>query len=166
MTIRSLSDRVAIVAMGCARFGEWFDKGADHLIIEAVTGIEANGPINVGAVDAFWLGTYVSGISGLTLSRPLRLRGKPVTRVENMCATGSDALRNACFAVASGAVDIAMAGLSAHPGRRDPRSPVGPRQLQPAGPSLPVRVRRSCERLPARHDSGGVEEPRERCVES
>ena len=48
-------------------------------------------------------------MSGITLARPLQLTGKPVTRVENYCATGSEALRNASYAVASGAYDIAMA---------------------------------------------------------
>ncbi len=51
----------------------------------------------------------VSGSSGLTLSRALQLDYKPVTRVENYCATGSEAFRNACYAVASGAYDVAMA---------------------------------------------------------
>ena len=60
-------------------------------------------------VDAYWVGTMGSGISGLTLSRPLRIDYKPVTRLENMCATGSESFRNACYAVASGAFDIAMA---------------------------------------------------------
>ena len=50
-----------------------------------------------------------SGLSGLTLSRPLKIDYKPVTRVENFCATGSEAFRNACYAVASGAYDMAMA---------------------------------------------------------
>jgi acetyl-CoA C-acetyltransferase len=50
-----------------------------------------------------------SGQSGLVLSRPLRLDYKPVTRVENFCATGSEAFRNACYAVASGAYDRVMA---------------------------------------------------------
>ena len=50
-----------------------------------------------------------SGVCGVTLSRPLKLDYKPVTRVENYCATGSEAFRNACYAVASGAYDIAMA---------------------------------------------------------
>jgi acetyl-CoA C-acetyltransferase len=45
----------------------------------------------------------------MVLAKPLRLEGKPVTRVENMCATGSEALRQAAYAVASGAYDIAMA---------------------------------------------------------
>ena len=63
----------------------------------------------MGDIDAFWLGTMGSGVSGLSLSRPLRLPYKPVTRLENMCATGSESLRNACYAVASGAYDCAMA---------------------------------------------------------
>jgi acetyl-CoA C-acetyltransferase len=50
-----------------------------------------------------------SGISGLTLSRPLKIDYKPVSRLENMCATGSEAFRNACYAVASGAYDLVMA---------------------------------------------------------
>ena len=50
-----------------------------------------------------------SGLSGLTLSRPLKIDHKPVTHVENFCATGSEAFRNACYAVASGAYDMAMA---------------------------------------------------------
>ena len=48
-------------------------------------------------------------LSGLTLSRPLKLDYRPVSRVENFCATGSDAFRNACYAVASGAYDVVMA---------------------------------------------------------
>jgi acetyl-CoA C-acetyltransferase len=51
----------------------------------------------------------MSGNSGMVLSRPLQLQNKPVTRVENFCATGSEALRGAAYAVASGAYDIAMA---------------------------------------------------------
>src|SRR5439155_1454632 len=56
----------------------------------------------------YWLGTASSGSSGLGLSKPLELEGKPVTRVENFCATGSDALRQSAYAVASGAYDVAM----------------------------------------------------------
>ena len=48
-------------------------------------------------------------MSGMLLAKPLQLEGKPVTRVENFCATGSEALRQAAYAVASGAYDLAMA---------------------------------------------------------
>ena len=65
--------------------------------------------LELADIDAFWLGTMTSGVCGTTLSRPLKIDYKPVTRVENYCATGSEAFRNACYAVASGAYDTAMA---------------------------------------------------------
>src|SRR3546814_13131992 len=39
----------------------------------------------------------------------LRLDGIHVTRLDSMCATGTESLRAAAYAVASGAVDIALA---------------------------------------------------------
>jgi acetyl-CoA C-acetyltransferase len=109
MGSHGIRDRVAIVAMGCTKFAEHWDKGVDELLVEA-TG-EAFGALGMGPqdMDAYWLGTAQSGMSGMVLAKPLRLEGKPVTRVENMCATGSEALRQAAYAVASGAYDIAMA---------------------------------------------------------
>jgi acetyl-CoA C-acetyltransferase len=104
-----IRDRVAIVAMGCTRFAEHFDKGTDDLLIEATDEAFAGAGITKADVDAYWLGTAQSGMSGITLARPLKLEGKPVTRVENYCATGSEALRQASYAVASGAYDVAMA---------------------------------------------------------
>jgi acetyl-CoA C-acetyltransferase len=109
MSSRGICDRVAIVGMGCTPFGEHWDKSADDLLIDAAYDAGASAGIDVRDVDAFWLGTYMSGVAGLSLSRPLRLTGKPVTHVENMCATGSEALRAACYAVACGAYDTAMA---------------------------------------------------------
>src|SRR2546421_9560622 len=109
MGSHGIKDRVAIVGMGCTPFGEHWDKGADDLLVDSATAAFASAGVNKDDVDAYWLGTMGSGISGLTLSRPLKLDYKPVTRLENMCATGSEAFRNACYAVASGAVDTAMA---------------------------------------------------------
>jgi acetyl-CoA C-acetyltransferase len=105
----SIRDRVAIVGMACTDFGEHWDKGVDDLLIESSTGAMESAGLTRDDVEAYWFGTKGSGDSGLTLSRALRLENKPVTRLENMCATGSDALRNACYAVASGAFDVAMA---------------------------------------------------------
>jgi acetyl-CoA C-acetyltransferase len=105
----SICDRVAIVGMACTEFGEHWDQGVDDLLIESSTGALASAGITRDDVEAYWFGTKGSGDSGLTLSRALRLENKPVSRLENMCATGSDALRNACYAVASGAYDVAMA---------------------------------------------------------
>jgi acetyl-CoA C-acetyltransferase len=109
MASHGIRDRVAVVGMGCTTFGEHWDKGADDLLVDAVNDALTSAGIEQPAVDAYWVGTMGSGISGLTLSRPLRIDYKPVTRVENMCATGSESFRNACYAVASGAFDVAMA---------------------------------------------------------
>ena len=109
MGSHGIKDRVAIIGMGCTAFGEHWGKSADDLLVEAATAASASSGIGLGDIDAFWLGTMGSGVSGLMLSRPLRLPYKPVTRLENMCATGSESLRNACYAVASGAYDSAMA---------------------------------------------------------
>lgn len=109
MTSHGIRDKVAIVGMGCTAFGERWGMGADDLLVEAAQSASSSAGVDVGDIDAFWLGTFGSGISGLTLSAPLRLDYKPVSRLENMCATGSEAFRNACYAVASGAVDTAMA---------------------------------------------------------
>ncbi|HEX5096967.1 MAG TPA: acetyl-CoA acetyltransferase [Acidimicrobiia bacterium] len=109
MASHGIRDRVAIVGMGCTVFGEHWDKSADDLLVDAVTDALASANVDQAQIDAYWLGTMGSGISGLTLSRPLRVDYKPVTRVENMCATGSESFRNACYAVASGAFDMVMA---------------------------------------------------------
>jgi acetyl-CoA C-acetyltransferase len=109
MGSHGIRDRVAIIGMGCTSFGEHWDKSADDLLVESATAATASAGIGLDDIDAFWVGTMGSGTSGLTLSKPLRLPYKPVTRLENMCATGSESLRNACYAVASGAYDVAMA---------------------------------------------------------
>ncbi|MGH9039198.1 MAG: acetyl-CoA acetyltransferase, partial [Acidimicrobiia bacterium] len=108
MASRGIRDRVAIVGMGCTKFGEHWDKSVDDMLVDATNDTIASAGMALDDIDAFWLGTIASGLSGLTLSRPLRIQ-KPVTHVENYCATGSEALRNACYAVASGAYDVVMA---------------------------------------------------------
>jgi len=109
MASNGIRDRVAIVGMGCTPFGEHWDRGVNDLLVDASKDALASAGIELKTVDAFWLGTLFSGQSGLTLSRPLKIDYKPVSRLENYCATGSEAFRNACYAVASGAYDVAMA---------------------------------------------------------
>jgi acetyl-CoA C-acetyltransferase len=109
MASKGIKDMVAIVGMGCTPFGEHWDKGPDDLVIESTTEAFAAAGIAKEDVDAFWLGTAMGAASGLTLARPLQLLGKPVTHVINHCATGSESIRGAAYAVASGAYDIAMA---------------------------------------------------------
>jgi acetyl-CoA C-acetyltransferase len=110
MASHGIRDKVAIVGMGCTAFGEHWDRSTDDLLVDATEECFAGTPaLSKDDVDAYWLGTMNSGQSGMVLSKPLGLDYKPVTRVENFCATGSEAFRNACYAVASGAYDRVMA---------------------------------------------------------
>ncbi len=109
MGSRGIKDQVAIVGMGCTEFGEHFDRSIEDMIIEAAHAAYDSAGVAQDDVDAFWFGTLGSGTSGLTISKPLKIDYKPVTRVENMCATGSEAFRNAAYAVASGAFDMVVA---------------------------------------------------------
>lgn len=110
MSSNGIRDKVAIVAMGCTRFGERWESSADDLLVEAMDDCFAgNAKLDRADIDAYWLGTLGTGQSGLTASKPLGLQNTPVTRVENYCASGSEAFRNACYGVASGAYDRVVA---------------------------------------------------------
>lgn len=108
MSSNGICDRVAIVGMGCTAFGEHWDRSTGDMLIESSGEAVKSAGITLDDVDAFWLGT-MGNLSGLTLSDPLKLQYKPVTRVENFCASGSESIRNAAYAVASGAYDCVMA---------------------------------------------------------
>jgi len=108
-----IKDKVAIIGMGCTRFGERWDMGAEELMVEAFEECIADAGIEKKEIDAAWLGTCMEEISvgktAMPLSTTLRLPMIPVTRVENYCATGTEAFRGACYGVASGAYDICLA---------------------------------------------------------
>src|SRR5579859_2964928 len=113
MTVRGIRDRVAILGMGCARFGERWDKDADQLMVEAFDEALLDSGIDVSQIDAAWLAVAFDAVnigpSGIPLAIALRLPNIGVTKVENYCASGTESFRGAVYAVASGAADIALA---------------------------------------------------------
>ena len=108
-----IKDKVAIIGMGCTRFGERWDVGAEELMVEAFTECLEDAGVDRNEIQAAWLGTCIEeinvGKSGLPLSTTLRLPLIPVTRTENFCASGTESFRGAVYAVASGAYDICLA---------------------------------------------------------
>ncbi|MCP4115657.1 MAG: acetyl-CoA acetyltransferase [Desulfobacteraceae bacterium] len=110
---KGIKDKVAIIGMGCTQFGERWDVGAEELMVEAFQECIKDAGIEKKDIGAAWFGTCFDegsvGKSGVPLAVTLRLPFIPVTRVENYCATGSEAFRGACYAVASGAYDICLA---------------------------------------------------------
>lgn len=109
----TIKDEVAIVGMGCIKFGELWDKSWEDMVVEAA--VEAYDDAGMSPaeaceqIEAAWIGTIFAGVSGTLLADTLKLDGKPITRIENHCATPMDAFRNACFAVAAGIYDVVLA---------------------------------------------------------
>jgi acetyl-CoA C-acetyltransferase len=108
-----IRDKVVVLGMGCTKFGERWDVGAEELMVEAFSEALEDAGIGREEIQAAWFGTCFESInvgkSALPLSLTLRLPKIPVTRVENFCATGTEAFRGATYAIASGAYDITLA---------------------------------------------------------
>lgn len=110
--MESIKDKVAIIGMGCTKFGELWNKGLEDLVIEAAYEAYEDAGIEPKDIQccSFGSGTApVTGIAGGNIADSLKLRNIPIIRNENWCVTGHAALWVACLAVASGVCDIAMA---------------------------------------------------------
>src|SRR5215471_5935377 len=107
-----MKDRVAVIGVGCTKFGERYDRSYEELICDAAFAAYDDAGIDPAAIEAAYLGTYIPGPGGgksaVSLGDALRLYGRPITRVENYCATGTDAFRNACITVAAGVHDVVL----------------------------------------------------------
>src|SRR3972149_6625799 len=107
-----MKDQVAVIGAGCTKFGDLFELGYEDLICEAAFEAYDDARIDPKEIGAAYLGTYMPGAAGgksaVSLGDALRLYDRPITRVENYCATGTDAFRNACLAIASGTYDIVL----------------------------------------------------------
>ena len=108
-----IKDKVAILGMGCSKFGERWDTSPDDLMVEAYIEALDDAGIEPNQLDAAWFSHHIddigAGKGGTPMSIALRLPNISVTRVENYCASGSEAFRGAVYAVAAGAADIAIA---------------------------------------------------------
>jgi len=108
-----IKDKVVILGMGCSKFGERWDASPADLMSEAFEESLVDAGIDKSQIQMAWFGAGIDafnvGSSAMPLSIALRLPNIPVTKVENMCATGTEAFRGAVYAVASGACDIALA---------------------------------------------------------
>lgn len=108
-----IRDKVAILGMGCSTFGERWGDDAEALIVEAYRECIRDAGIEKNQIEAAWFATAIEeqnvGKGAIPLAIALRLPYIPVTRVENFCASGTEAFRGAVYAVASGACDIALA---------------------------------------------------------
>lgn len=103
---KTLSEQVAVIGVGCTKFGDNVDQSLQEMMVEAAMAACQDAGVGLDDLEAAWLGTFSPSFSGgkasITLADALRFSGRPITRVENYCATGTDAFRNAVAAVAAG----------------------------------------------------------------
>jgi acetyl-CoA C-acetyltransferase len=108
-----IRDKVVILGAGCSKFGERWECEPADLMAEAFEECIADAGIEKNQIEAAWQATGIDSFSvgpgAMPLSMALRLPYIPVTRLENYCASGTEAFRAATYAVASGACDIALA---------------------------------------------------------
>lgn len=108
-----IKDKVVILGAGCSRFGERWDCEPADLMAEAFEECLKDAGIEKKQIGAAWQATGIDafnvGPGAIPLSMGLRLPFIPVTRLENYCASGTEAFRAATYAVAAGACDIALA---------------------------------------------------------
>ena len=104
-----MKNKVAVVGVGCTSFGELYDKSAADLICDAAYEAMGDAGVEPKRIEAAWVGSVMSQLGGDALADALKLFGRPMTRVQNYCASGMDAFRNACLAVAAGMHDVALA---------------------------------------------------------
>lgn len=108
-----IRDKVAILGMGCTHFGERWESSAEDLMVDAFTECLADAGIEKKEIQAAFYGIHYDELSGgksaLPLAVTLKLPYIGATRLDNYCATGTEAFRAACYSVASGVYDIALA---------------------------------------------------------
>jgi len=109
-----MREQIAIVGVGCTKFGEHFTKSWSDLAVEATFEALSDAGVELKDIEAAWLGSFRPGIAGernigSPLAEAIGFLNKPITLVSNICATGIDALRNACLAVSSGMYDMVLA---------------------------------------------------------
>ncbi len=101
-----------MVGAGMTPFAEHFALGIKDLIpmayADCVSHVD-NG-IDKSDIEAAWFGelSTTDGFPSGILADTLDLTDIPVTRVENACATGNDAIRNGTLAIASGFYDVVL----------------------------------------------------------
>jgi acetyl-CoA C-acetyltransferase len=108
--------KVSIIGAACTKFGEHWEKSFRELIAEAGLKALKDSGLEGKDIQAVFGGCMASGRFigqehiGALIADQLGLNPIPATRVEAACASGSVALRNAFFAIASGAYDIVAVG--------------------------------------------------------
>jgi len=101
---------VVILGVGMTPFAKQAERGHESLVAEAVYQAFAHANVRANDIQASFCGcaTTSSGI-GQRVLKNLGLTGRPIINVENACASGSNAVVEACAWLRAGLCDVALA---------------------------------------------------------
>jgi len=106
---RRSAHRVAIVGVGLTAFDTYEEFSVEAIARPAVVcALKDSGLARERVQAAFVSHLYQGEVLGQRILRGLGFRDLPITNVENACAGGSTAVREAFFAVADGQYDVAL----------------------------------------------------------
>jgi acetyl-CoA C-acetyltransferase len=115
---KTLSRGVAIVGAGMSKFGVFKEKASRDLFVEAFNQMRTSVDkgLEVNDIEALYLGNLTSDLfEGQCHLAPIMadwigLVPKPATRVEDACASGGLAIRDAIIAIVAGFYDVVLVG--------------------------------------------------------
>jgi acetyl-CoA C-acetyltransferase len=110
MNPEAIRDKVAIVGMGCCKFGENWDQAPEDMIVEAAFEAYQDAGIEQPQqqIEAVFCGAVYPSRGTAEVADSLKLFGRPISMVQNYCATGTDAFRFGVFSIACGLYDTVL----------------------------------------------------------
>ncbi len=105
---------VSVIGTAHSKFGR-LDKDLYQLLIEAGQGALSESGVSADKIGGIWIGNYSGGgfnkqehLAPFAINIDEKLRFTPATRVENACASGSAAIKEARNALLAGEVEYAL----------------------------------------------------------
>ena len=105
-----IRDKVAVVGAGCSKFGENWDQSPEDMIVEAAFEAYEDAGLEdpQRQVEAVFCGAVYPSRGTAEVAEALKLFDRPISMVQNYCATGTDAFRYGVFSIAAGMYDTVL----------------------------------------------------------
>lgn len=101
---------VVILGVGMTPFAKQSQRGHQSLVAEAVHQAFAHANVRAAEIQASFCGAATAPPgTGQRVLKNLGLTGRPIINVENACASGSNAVVEACAWIRAGMCDVALA---------------------------------------------------------
>lgn len=111
----SVMDQVEIVGVGMHPFGRFLDKSLKDMVREAVGRALVDAGVGIHDIQAVYAANGMAGmlqgqeqVRGQSALRDVGIERVPIVNIDNACAGGSSALREATIAIRAGVADTVL----------------------------------------------------------